>query len=110
MTMRLRAERPLYIIAPTLWETALAAREWGLDPKTASGVRAVCSAYALRGTRPGTAFITWNRASWPATRQGYELDEMVAVMQRTGRLRPAGDDDIATARGDPPAALRQAAR
>lgn len=93
-------ERPLLIIAPTLFETHRCAIDAGIDPATMVNVRAVTRAYALRGLRAGTAFLSWNRSSWGGTREGYELDQMVTHYQRIGRLRPAGADDIAAACGE----------
>lgn len=91
--------RPLVLIAPTLFEAWKAARAIGLDPKTMEGVRTVTRAHALRGIRPGTPCVTWNRDTWAATREGVDLDQAVWALMRTGRLRIAGDDDIARARG-----------
>jgi len=64
-------------------------------------VRTITSAYALRGTRPGTPFITHERARWVmAMRAVFDLDQAIDLMVRTGRLRPASSDDIAAALGE----------
>jgi len=96
-----RDPRPLYIIAPNMagcYRTALA---HGINPETLGSVRCITSAYQLRGTRPGTPFITHRRENWVCSMPGiYELDQAIDLLTRTGRLRVAGDDDIAAARGE----------
>ena len=93
--------RPLYIIAPDLWQCRRTALAHGLDPESLGAVRCITSAYQLRGTRPGTPFITHGRATWVRAMPGvYELDQAIDLLTRTGRLRVAGNDDIAAARGE----------
>ncbi|WP_152008993.1 hypothetical protein [Hoeflea sp. EC-HK425] len=101
MARVLREQRPLYIIAPSLWQCREAALAHGLDPETLENTRSITSAYQLRGTRPGTPFITHRRENWVRSMPGiYELDQAIDLLTRTGRLRVAGDDDIAAARGE----------
>lgn len=90
--------RTLMIVAPSLYEAHRAALAHGLDPARMGPVRVVTRACALRGTTPGTPFITHNRDAWPGTERGFALDEAVTALQRLGRLRPAGADDIEAAR------------
>ncbi len=96
-----RDPRPLYIIAPNpagCWRAALA---HGIDPETLGAVRCITSAYQLRGTRPGTPFITHARDTWVrAMPDVFALDQAIDLLTRTGRLRIAGPDDIAAGRGN----------
>lgn len=96
-----RDPRPLYIIAPNMagcYRTALA---HGINPETLGAVRCITSAYQLRGTRPGTPFITHARDNWVrAMPDIFALDQAIDLLSRTGRLRIAGRDDIAAARGE----------
>jgi hypothetical protein len=93
--------RPLYIIAPTMAGCLRAALAHGINPETLGSVRCITSAYQLRGTRPGTPFITHARDTWVrAMPDIFALDQAIDLLTRTGRLRVAGDDDIAAARGE----------
>ena len=95
------AQRPLYIIAPSLWHCHQAAIAHGMKPDGMENVRCITSAYQLRGTRPGTPFITHNRAHWVRAEPGvYDLDQAIDALVRIGRLRVAGTDDIAAVRGE----------
>ena len=94
------AQRPLYIIAPSLWHCHQAAIAHGLQPERLENVRCITSAYQLRGTRPGTPFITHGRASWVRAEPGvYDLDQAIDALVRIGRLRVAGSDDLSAVRG-----------
>lgn len=96
-----RERRPLYIIAPTLWQCRETALAHGLDPETLENTRSITSAYQLRGTRPGTPFITHRRENWVRSMPGiYDLDQAIDALVRLGRLRLAASDDIAAARGE----------
>lgn len=96
-----REPRPLYIIAPDLWRCRKAALAHGLDPDSLGSVRCITSAYQLRGTRPGTPFITHARDSWvKAMPDVFALDQAIDLLTRTGRLRLAGPDDIEAARSE----------
>lgn len=86
--------KTLLIIAPTLYECAHAAKEWGLVPGQIENFRNVTRAIQLRGIRPGTPFISINRGSWRATREGYDLDVAVDTMMRTGHIRIMREDDL----------------
>tara|TARA_R110002020_G_scaffold467027_4_gene690190 strand:+ start:6766 stop:7092 length:327 start_codon:yes stop_codon:yes gene_type:complete len=95
------AQRPLYIIAPSLAECHKAALANGLNPAGLENVRCITRADHLRGTRAGTPFITHNRAHWVKAMPGvFDLDQAIDVMVRTGRLRVAQSDDLAAARGE----------
>lgn len=101
MARILREPRPLYIIAPDLWQCRRTALVHGLNPESLGDVRCITSAYQLRGTRPGTPFITHGRETWVRAMPGvYDLDQAVDLLTRTGRLRLAGPDDIAAACGE----------
>lgn len=102
MARTFRRPRPLYIIAPDLWQCHKTARAHGLDPGALNGVRCITSAYQLRGARPGTPFITHERDAWLRSMPGvFELDQAIDLLTRLGRLRIAHADDIAAARGAP---------
>lgn len=90
-----RKERPLLIIAPSLYECWHAAREHGLSPPAIENFRTVTRALGLRGISPGSPYILINRESWGATREGFDLDLALSALERLGRVRPAGPDDIA---------------
>lgn len=91
-------ERPLYIIAPDLAQCHRAALAHGLNPSVMENVRCITSAYQLRGTRPGTPFITHERQAWVRAMPGvFDLDLAIDVAVRTGRLRVAASDDIKAA-------------
>ena len=95
------AQRPLYIIAPSLWHCHQAAIAHGLRPDRMENVRCITSAYQLRGTRPGTPFITHGRATWVRSEPGvYDLDQTIDALVRIGRLRVAGPDDLAAVAGE----------
>jgi hypothetical protein len=95
------AQRPLYIIAPSLWHCHQAACAHGLRPDGMENVRCITLAYQLRGTRAGTPFITHERKSWVRSEPGvYDLDQAIDACVRLGRLRVAGTDDIAAVRGE----------
>ncbi|WP_339760755.1 hypothetical protein [uncultured Hoeflea sp.] len=102
MIARLAGEpRPLYIIAPDLWQCRRAALAHGLDPESLGTVRCITSAYQLRGTRPGTPFITHGRDAWVRAMPGvFDLDQAIDLLTRTGRLRVASSDDLTAARGE----------
>jgi hypothetical protein len=89
-----RTPRTLYIIAPSLFLCHRTATHWGLDPKTMVNTRNITEAYHLAGTRAGTAFITFGREFWHETPRGFDLDRTVTLLQRTGKLRIAQDDDL----------------
>lgn len=96
-----REPRPLYIIAPDLWQCRKAALAHGLDPERLENARSITSAYQLRGTRPGTPFITHGRETWVRAMPGvYDLDQAIDALVRLGRLRLAGPDDLAAACGE----------
>lgn len=86
--------RTLYIIAPSLILCHRTATEWGLDPVTMRHTRNVTRAYSLRGTMAGTPFITYGREFWPHTPEGLDLDRVVTILQRDGRLRIAQEADL----------------
>lgn len=90
-----RKERPLLIIAPSLFECWHAAKVHGLVPPAIENFRNVTRAIGLRGVTPGSPYILVNRDSWGATREGFELDQALSALERLGRVRPAGPDDIA---------------
>jgi len=92
----MKPERPrvLLIIAPSLFECYHAARAHGLEPGRIQNFRNITKAADLRGIRTGTAFITANRSSWPATQAGFDLDRMLETLQRTGTVRIAQSDDL----------------
>jgi len=102
MMVRINAvSRLLYIIAPSLWHCHQAACAHGLRPGTMENVRCITSAYQLRGTRPGTPFITHGRATWVRAEPGvYDLDQTIDTLVRLGRLRVAQSDDLAAVRGE----------
>ena len=89
-----RSPRVLLIIAPSLFECYHAAKEWGLTPGQIENFRNVTKAIELRGVVPGTPFICINRQTWPATPEGFALDQALTTLQRLGRVRPMGDDDL----------------
>lgn len=92
-------ERPLYIIAPSMAQCHRAALAHGLNPQTMANVRCITSAYQLRGTRPGTPFITHERHTWVRAMPGvFELDQAIHTLTRLGRLRVAASDDLAAAK------------
>jgi hypothetical protein len=90
--------RALYIIAPTLLQCHRTATAHGLHPPAIDHFRNITRACQLRGTSPGTAFITHGREFWGDTAEGFELDAAVTLLQRTGRLRIAQEDDLAACR------------
>jgi len=93
--------RPLYIIAPSLAMCRKAALAHGLDPARLDNMRTITSAYQLRGTRPGTPFITHERQHWVrAMPDIFALDQAIDLMIRTGRLRLAQADDLAAAQSE----------
>lgn len=100
--VRLRAsDRPLYIIAPNMAMCHRAALAHGLNPARMENVRCITCAYALRGTRAGTPFITFERQSWvKAMPAVFELNQAIDLLTRTGRLRVAARDDLEAVRGD----------
>lgn len=108
MTRLTRHERTLLIIAPSLFECAHAARQWGLVPGQIENFRNVTRAIQLRGLRPGTPFISINRESWPATKEGHDLDLALDAVLRRGLVRIAQDDDIAAHRAYDGVPLREA--
>lgn len=95
-----RKERPLLIIAPSLFECWHAAKLHGLVPPAIENFRNVTRAIQLRSVTPGSPYILINRGSWTATREGFDLDRALDALERMGRVRPAGPDDIANCRGD----------
>jgi len=96
-----RDARPLYIIAPSLDMCRKAALAHGLDPARLDNMRTITSAYQLRGTRPGTPFITHERQHWVrAMPDIFALDQAIDLMIRTGRLRLAQAHDLAAAQGE----------
>ena len=95
------SERPLYIIAPNMAMCHRAALAHGLNPERMDNVRCITSAYALRGTRAGTPFITFERQSWVKAMQTvFELDQAIDLLVRAGRLRLAARDDLEAVRGE----------
>lgn len=97
----IREPRPLYIIAPNLASCYRTALAHGINPETVGAVRCITSAYQLRGTRPGTPFITHARDTWVRSIPDvYDLDQAIDLLTRIGRLRIAGADDIAAGRGE----------
>lgn len=95
-----RRERPLLIIAPSLFECWHAAMEHGLTPPAIENFRNITRAIGLRGVTPGSPYILINRPSWGATREGFDLDQALSALERLGRVRPAGPDDIANCRAE----------
>jgi hypothetical protein len=64
-------------------------------------VRSITDAYQLRGTRPGTPFITHGRDTWvKAMANVHALDTAIDLLVRTGRLRVASSDDLAAVQGE----------
>jgi hypothetical protein len=94
LTAPKRSPRVLLIIAPTLFECWHAAKEWGLTPGAIDHFRNVTKAIELRGVTPGSPFICINRDSWPATPEGFALDAALTALQKLGRVRPMGNDDL----------------
>jgi hypothetical protein len=95
------AQRPLYIIASSLWHCHQAAIAHGLQPDRLENVRCITSAYQLRGTRPGTPFITHARESWVRSEPHvYDLDQAIDALVRIGRLRVAAPDDLSAVAGE----------
>jgi hypothetical protein len=91
-------EKILLIIAPTLYDCCKTAVHWGFTIGQIDNFRNVTKPIELRSVHPGTPFITFDRENWGKTRQGFDLDQLVATLQRTGKLRIAQDDDIAAHR------------
>lgn len=93
-----RKDRPLLIIAPSLFECWHAAKEHGLTPPAIENFRNITRALGLRGVVPGSPYILINRDSWGATPEEFDLDRALGALERLGRVRPAGPDDIANCR------------
>jgi hypothetical protein len=91
-------ERVLMIIAPDLHWCHRTAVEWGFSPPHIENFRNVTKVVELRNVWAGTPFITFDRENWGKTHKGFDLDQLVATLQRTGKLRIAQDDDIAAHR------------
>ncbi len=103
-----RSPRVLLIIAPSLYECYLTAKEFGLTPGQIENFRNVTKPIELRGVTPGSPFITYNRTRWSATPQGYELDQVLTALQRLGRVRIMQDDDLPNYRSFEGVPLREA--
>lgn len=87
-------QRVLLIIAPDMYQCCKTAEHWGFVIGQIENFRNITRALQLRGTRPGTPFITFGREFWADTPMGFNLDQAVTTLQRTGHLRIAQDDDI----------------
>lgn len=102
--------RTLYVIAPTLHECVLTARDFGFVEGQMQHFRNVTNALQLRGTTPGTPFIARPRHLWSAIRHTEELALAMQAMQAQGRLRIAQDVELGTYRMFDGVAFREARR
>ncbi|WP_421581117.1 hypothetical protein [Shinella sp. M31] len=90
--------RTLYVIAPTLMECVLTARDFGLTEGQMQHFRNVTSAFQLRGTTPGTPFIARTSTIWSAGPHADELAVALRAMQAQGRLRIAQESELSNYR------------
>lgn len=96
--MRERRQRILLIVAPTLLECRRAVSEFGLDLDNLDRMRSVTRAHHLRGWSPGTPFIAINRETWSRDQAALDLDRTLDACIAAGRLRIAGERDLAELR------------
>lgn len=92
--MRRDVPRTLYVIAPTLHECVLTARDFGFVEGQMQHFRNVTSAFQLRGTMPGTPFIARARHLWNVRPHSDALALAMKAMQAQGRLRLAQDGEL----------------
>lgn len=92
-----KPQRVLLVIAPTLYQCVKTAKDFGIEPGLSETLRTVSTAYKLRGWSRGTPFIAQDRANWPATLAGRDLDIVLDVYVRQGRLRIANQRDLKAA-------------
>lgn len=92
--MKRELPRTLYVIAPTLHECVLAAREFGFIEGQMQHFRNVTSAFQLRGTSPGTPFIALPAHLWSRNAHAEALATALQVMQAQGRLRIAQEKEL----------------
>ncbi|SMD18565.1 hypothetical protein [Rhizobium sp. RU36D] len=98
MLPRKHLPKTLLIIAPSLYQCSLTAREWGLVPGEIENFRNVTRAIQLRSITPGTPYIGMDMGQWSATPEGRDLYDVVDLMIRTCRIRPLRDDELANYR------------
>lgn len=90
--------RTLFVIAPTLFECVLTARDFGFVEGQMQHFRNVTSAFQLRGTTLGTPFIARPRHLWSVTDSADTLALAMQAMQVQGRLRFTQDCELGTYR------------
>lgn len=90
--------RTLYVIAPTMHECVLAARDFGFVEGQMQHFRNVTSAFQLRGTSPGTPFIARPAHLWRWDGHADALATAMQVMQAQGRLRIAQERELSVYR------------
>lgn len=90
--------RTLYVIAPTLHECVLAARDFGFREGQMQHFRNVTSAFQLRGTCPGTPFIARPAHLWRRDDHSDALATAMQIMQAQGRLRIAQERELSAYR------------
>lgn len=105
-------ERPrtLYVIAPTLHECVLTARDFGFIEGQMQHFRNVTSAFQLRGTMTGTPFIARSADVWRRDAQADALATAMQIMQAQGRLRIAQEKELGAYRMFDDIPFREAAR
>lgn len=86
--------RTLYVIAPSLHECVLAARDHGFVEGQMQHFRNVTSAFQLRGTMPGTPFIARPVHLWSRGDHADALATALQAMQAQGRLRIAQECEL----------------
>lgn len=96
--MREHRQRILLIVAPTLLECRRTVTAFGLDLDHLDRMRSVTRAHHLRGWSHGTPFIAINRETWSRDQAATELDRTLDACITTGRLRIAGERDLAELR------------
>lgn len=92
--MRRDLPRTLYVIAPTLHECVLTAREFGFIEGQMQHFRNVTAASQLRGTLPGTPFIARPSHLWNRNDHADALATALHVLQAQGRLRIAQQSEL----------------
>lgn len=90
--------RTLYVIAPTLMECVLTARDFGFIEGQMQHFRNVTGAFQLRGTTPGTPFIARVSTLWSVSPQADDLATALRAMQAQGRLRIAQEAELSSYR------------
>lgn len=90
--------RTLYVIAPSLHECVLTARDFGFVEGQMQHFRNITRAIQLRGISHGTPFIARPAHLWSAGSHAEELSLALRAMQAQGRLRIAQDAELGTYR------------